>query len=389
MNFFIDKQDFRSLKKVVTNNKKFYNNKKVNAYDTKEIELFVSGLKKPIREKFEILKTSIIEDSRFANFEVGLATIRPRGFRFTPNYWLWMVNKKEYNKLQAEQVGSPQVHLPQVQISINREEFITAELWFEKNSYEKRIEFFDKIKNKIDELRTQYDIFLFKDLGNYKYITISTRDGASANDILNSYRNKINYPEAGVNKFLSIDEAENYGEGLIDKIKNDLFYLIQDVYEPVYGEILDNSFAKILGDKKLRNEDDVVRKGTEDIVYERKHSKMQNRFKKYYISRDYKVHIEKNRIDAILQKDNIIKLVEMKPYDDVKRTIREALGQIIGYKYIYNSGENENICLVIAGTGKPDREDLLYIEYLKKNIKFNFKYLYFDYKSKILRPEFY
>lgn len=387
--FYIEETDYSNLANVKKNNVTKYGNRIKNKYDTKGIENKTKELIIPIKEKFKILEESIRNDLRFSNFKIGRSSIRPNGFRFNSYYWIWMVNKSEYDKLKPKR-KSPQLSLPQIQISIHPEGFTSAEIWFEKKAYEKRIEFYKCFKTRIDVLKGEFNILLLKDYGNYKKDVLTTEDGKNTHrNVMSQFKDKNKYPEAGIRITISKEKSIKLGESIIDTIKNDLFKLIKIIYAPVFGDILEYQLESILNNDKLRNCDDVLRKGTESIAYERRHAKMQNVFKEYCEKRGLKVHIEKKRIDAILIRDNYVEIIEMKPFENVKKTIREALGQIIGYNYIYEKINKNMIHLVISGTGKPSKSDIKYINYLKQNIKFDLKYLEFDYRNKNVKLEYY
>jgi hypothetical protein len=387
MSFLITKSDFLALKKIKSVNNSSFDNEIKNRYDNETIAKRLKVKIQPIKEKFNILEEELKNDIRFINFEIGKSSIRPRGFRFNSYFWVWMVEKKRFNKLNNSKVITPQLRLPQIQISLSPLFFKTAEIWFEKGAFEDRLKMYNFINKNKDRILNKYDIIVNKPNKNGD-IYLSTQEGESKNTVLRNFNNKY-YPEAGIRLFTSNKKVIKSGTGIIDKIKSDLYELILNVYEPVYGKVLDNRFDLILRNDKLRNEDDITRKGTQDTKYERKHFKMQNKFKTFYENKGLEVHIEKKRIDAIIKRENVIELIEMKPNENVQQTIREALGQIISYNYIFNNLDRKDIQLTIAGIGKPKQKDLEYIKYLKNKIRFHLKYLYFDYRKDKINPEYF
>lgn len=120
------------------------------------------------------------------------------------------------------------------------------------------------------------------------------------------------------------------------------------------------------------------------VSYDPLHNKMQNAIKKILErTGKYKtVLIEKNSVDIIAVSLNGKKdYYELKTYA-AKASIRAALGQIL--EYVHYPAEKNADRMIIVGPNKPDKYDVLYLQYLRDTYKLPVWYQRYSFENNSL-----
>ncbi len=88
------------------------------------------------------------------------------------------------------------------------------------------------------------------------------------------------------------------------------------------------------------------------------------------------VQIEINGIDILVNSISRTIIYEIKSYDDNKQCIRDAIGQLLEYKwYNKNLFKSNNISLVIVGQNELSKEEEKYMKYIKSCMNEKIEYL--------------
>ena len=136
----------------------------------------------------------------------------------------------------------------------------------------------------------------------------------------------------------------------------------------------------------------VRRMPSREIEVAMMHHKLQNKFLDYlkkqypnYKSRRECRVCEASRIDAVMQTEKGYVFYEIKTYNNLRTSIREAIGQLL--EYCFYPQNEEAYKLIVVSHIKPNDELRTYIKHLKKYIKIEFGYIYFDMDNDIVAEE--
>jgi len=113
----------------------------------------------------------------------------------------------------------------------------------------------------------------------------------------------------------------------------------------------------------------------QSIIATQNHNKIQNKLYEILVEKygKKKVKLEKNYIDiTLIQPDNTITLFEVKSDISVSDCIVKALGQILRYSFRNTTEKPHKLCVV--GQFEPNEEDKKFIDFINKNLSFEFKY---------------
>lgn len=298
------KSDFDNLKKVIKVNKNHYDNSIKNYYDSKRWKKEAEELNNSVYIKIKSLCQFIKMDNRFSNYEIGVCRNKvppgkSRYGNYRGNLWIWMVDKKKLSKLKSKKVEEAKLHLPQVQIGIHVNSFTTAEIWFDKKSFEERKLLYKYLKeNNIDEDKKVN--LLIKSAKNNDSIS-----GKGSANNFKKFKEKLNdelYEKASINISYGTDFVENNISEFLDTIKKDLDYIITNYYEPAFGKII-----KSTSHGHQRSIDPIKRKQIELIAYEETTKDFQ---KNGYNVKD--VTKDNQGWDLEAECDEEIKLIEVK-----------------------------------------------------------------------------
>lgn len=87
------------------------------------------------------------------------------------------------------------------------------------------------------------------------------------------------------------------------------------------------------------------------------------------------VALEKDYIDVTVTTSKEIILIELKPYDDVIRCVREGLGQVLFYLHKFEQPRHKRVRIVVAGPQSPNDEERAFVEFVKQSLGVEFGYL--------------
>lgn len=119
------------------------------------------------------------------------------------------------------------------------------------------------------------------------------------------------------------------------------------------------------------------RKGNEGYVTNPIHNRIQEQFK-LHLEEEFgkdNVELEGNNVDIKLFQPDSITFYEVKPYDFAEDCIRSGLGQLLSYAFFDEDWREKKIRIV--GPFPPDKEEIKFIEFLKKNLIVDFEYVCF------------
>lgn len=142
---------------------------------------------------------------------------------------------------------------------------------------------------------------------------------------------------------------------------------------PIYSEPISNS-----GDKH-KNTESYLRKPIEGTTVNRIHNQIQNAFFDL-LNSEYPNSVQmeyENRVDLLRENKDEIFFYEVKPYNSVQMCIREALGQLLQYHFLF-TGKGKKVYLRVVGMANPTEGDDKFISYLKSSLTFDFDYEYFN-----------
>jgi len=131
----------------------------------------------------------------------------------------------------------------------------------------------------------------------------------------------------------------------------------------------------------LKSETPGQKRGTADSIQRRKHNEIQNATFRYLktLTTDA-VPYEEDWIDLQATIDGHLYLFEVKPASTAKRSIREALGQLLEYAHYPDRPTDST--LVIVGEARPTEDDARYLQLLGKTYKLPLQYAQFDRDSR-------
>lgn len=141
---------------------------------------------------------------------------------------------------------------------------------------------------------------------------------------------------------------------------------------------------------KFKNTEKRKRTFNMDQEYDPYHDRMQNAIvahlradEKY----DYKhVYIEKSRVDIkAVKHDGNWDYFEIKT-DSPKRSIRNAIGQVMEYAYYPGVERAQNI--IVVGDREPDGDSIVYLDYLRNRFDIPITYRFFDWDRLVLSDDF-
>jgi len=144
-----------------------------------------------------------------------------------------------------------------------------------------------------------------------------------------------------------------------------------------YYEILSQP-AVHRGSEKKRNVGKQHRSGASDYVVDQAHNKLQEAIIDYLSNiPGNKVTREEGNVDIIVRSVSGTSYYEVKAYNSAKQCIREALGQIIEYRWFKNP-THKNLNLIIVGPRKASASEKEYIDYIKTNFHRQISYADFE-----------
>jgi len=127
----------------------------------------------------------------------------------------------------------------------------------------------------------------------------------------------------------------------------------------------------------LKNINDIPVKDRKGYLLSRSHNIIQNALVKK-LEKQYgkeKVKVEFGCIDVMLQLEEKNIIYEVKSSMSVESCIRQALGQILSYGWRLGLEDKKSIEYVIVGSQKPNSKEQEFLNFIRKAIQLNFKYL--------------
>lgn len=117
------------------------------------------------------------------------------------------------------------------------------------------------------------------------------------------------------------------------------------------------------------------RKGASSYIAEQKHNLLQEKLKENLIRRygEPNVKMEENYVDIKVTLPNKTMLYEVKSSSYASDCVREALGQLISYSF--REGEILPKEHYIVGQFEPNKDEVNYINFVKKHLSLGFEYL--------------
>ncbi len=130
-----------------------------------------------------------------------------------------------------------------------------------------------------------------------------------------------------------------------------------------------------------KNTDTQTRRGASSYIAKQKHNILQEALKNKLVEKFGKQNVlmEENSVDIKVFQPDKIYFYEIKSSAYASDCIREALGQILLYAHSDNDERPKQ--LIIAGQNKPNESDMLFINFVKQIIDFNFSYENIDLSS--------
>ncbi len=113
---------------------------------------------------------------------------------------------------------------------------------------------------------------------------------------------------------------------------------------------------------------------------------LQKEHKKENVVRENQVGSGANRIDVVLKQGTEYVFYEVKTYNSIKTSIREAMGQIIEYAFYPDVTFAKK--LVIVTQHEADEETIKYFKHLRKVTGLQIYYQQYDLESKHLKIEY-
>lgn len=285
--FRLSNSDFKHLKEV-----KRINGNKPGAYKTDTIEKQVKAHIEHVKEKMHILRDYLKNEKYFTNkFAIGLSRIRKRTQtgaipgKYRDHLWIWLVDKNEYLKLKKQKIQSPQLLLPQIQLSINGKGFTTAELWFERKALNI---WKDKLSNfclKVVNLNNKLGYYLFKPGSN----KADYADFVTKRNLINfvKFLNSHNDFKGGIGYKYHFHEI--IGRNIYSLIKKDIDKIIKEIYDPLIvknGFKIVNQLSKkktfAIEDPAIEGYEGKKKKKIKEHLVKERDAKFRNQFRKKY-----------------------------------------------------------------------------------------------------------
>lgn len=324
--------DFKNLSDIRKLNTSSY----INGYYESEYTINkVKSLNKITFDKMKALMLTIKEDLTFKNFDIGIC--KPKKIpgkgkfgEYRHNIWIWMADKQWCKKIQSLKKNPARYRIPQIQISINDKDFISAELWFEKTSLKERKKLIDYL-SKFYKGDSRLGFFAWpEDNEDLKFDRIASLKN------MKSYINLLEdplYNESSVYISYHKTFVKQNPLDLVKSVKQDLVYLIKTIYEPVFGNIL--SYNKKISKKSV---DHSKKLEIENIGY--------REVRNYYKSMGYVVNdVYKDNLgwdlEAIGGKNKF--LLEVKGLSSSNINIELTPNE---YRNLKNNRKNYKVCIV-------------------------------------------
>jgi hypothetical protein len=181
-----------------------------------------------------------------------------------------------------------------------------------------------------------------------------------------------------------ISEIQN--EMINNKPANsDVYQYMRELWKKFGGEGEDekehlNSLEKQRHSKRKatysKNINTQVRKFPEQsIIAEQKHNMIQEELKKRLIEQygEENVKLEENYVDIKLMQPDSITYYEVKSDSYASDCIVKALGQILRYSFKDSTQKIKKLCIV--GQFRPNDDEKRFIDFIKKNLSLEFKYV--------------
>ncbi len=386
--FRLTNSDFKHLNSVDEINS-IKNGKYKNIGVERNAKEQITFVKNKMHVLLELLK---IDPEYNYKFEIGLSRIRIRTQKggipgkYRDHMWIWMVDKNEYLKLKLKGKQSPQLLLPQIQISINQNSFTSAEIWFEHKAlyqWREKISAFFEVNNKnFNKLEfylfnSKFEKKEFDEFGTAKNIDEFINALNSRNDL-----------KGGIGKVYSKNEILRI-KNSYPLIKNDLKKIIDGLYKEIVGY---KNLRKTLNKSvKFRNKKattinilkKIFRKGTKGGEVKQIHRKMQKRYVKYLEKKYGKINVlpEKDFIDIRVNNGKEIRIYELKTSDSAYICIRQALGQLLFYSWrVKNEEIGKKIKLFVIGINDLEENIKEFYDYVKSSIGIELEYIKFPFK---------
>jgi len=117
-----------------------------------------------------------------------------------------------------------------------------------------------------------------------------------------------------------------------------------------------------------------TRRGTTTYFATQKHNILQETLKNKLVAKygQENVFMETNFVDIKVIQPDVIYFYEVKSSAYASDCIREALGQIL--LYAHRDDDSRPKQLIVAGQYKPNDDEVVFINYVKKNLNLNFSY---------------
>jgi len=124
-----------------------------------------------------------------------------------------------------------------------------------------------------------------------------------------------------------------------------------------------------------KNTNSQIRTVTRSYIAEQKHNKLQEALESILVNQFGKnnVILEENFVDIKLLQPDYISFYEVKSSSYASECIKEALGQILLYSM--NDTDNRPKKHIVVGQYPATKNDIVFINFLKKNLKLDFEYM--------------
>lgn len=104
------------------------------------------------------------------------------------------------------------------------------------------------------------------------------------------------------------------------------------------------------------------------------------------VKREHYAGYGANKIDIVVNQPHGLVFYEIKTYNSLKTSIREAFGQLIEYCFYPNKQKAKE--LIIVTQLPPDEQTIFYMEHLRKTLKLPIYYQWYDLDSKTLSEKY-
>lgn len=392
--------DFENLKYVQNKNEKsFYPQ---GDYPNNEFRERVRLKQKPTWNKMRDLKNNLAIESFFdKRFYINVSNPHKESNQYKPGeiregIWIYMVDKRLFNKEKNTATKEKYAHLllPQVQVSLRPEKFVTASIWLEERNCEYKYR--GALNNFLssNKISKEYQLIVYnRETDTSKYFSNLHKMN---DEILKSFFDNMNL-SIGLQKKISISECKKSGNMIQAIVIEDLQQLLEEIYYPCFkfkntGKIVNPAkLPSRLGREKFEIMSS-MQKGKQKTRITYKQREIQNSLLDHLREKyKYKAAIVKLEADFVDVKAEFINeekviLYEVKTNNKALQCVKNSLGQLLFYSMLHR--QFKKIELVVVGLNKSDQNCKTFITMVKNILgKDNFRYQRFDERNCLLMKE--